>query len=106
MCVSGVADRATHICLNVCAESLQSCLTLCDTVDCSPPGYSVHGILQAGILEWVAIAFSRRSSPPMSVVSPALVGGFFTTEPPLLDMSPTGGTVLLSMFPRPGAAPQ
>ena len=36
--------------------------TLCDPMDCSPPGPSVHGILQAGILEWVAVAFSRRSS--------------------------------------------
>ena len=40
----------------------QSCLTLCDSMDCSSPGSSVHGILQAGILEWVAIHFSRRSS--------------------------------------------
>ena len=37
----------------------QSCLTLCDPMDCSPPGSSVHGILQARILEWVAISFSR-----------------------------------------------
>ena len=40
------------------------CLTLCDPVDCSPPGSSVHGILQARILGWVAIFSSRRSSPP------------------------------------------
>ena len=39
-----------------------SCLTLCDPMDCSPPGSSVHGILQARILEWVAIPFSRGSS--------------------------------------------
>ena len=39
------------------AQSLQLCLTLCDPIDCSLPG-SVHGILQARILEWVAIAFS------------------------------------------------
>ena len=38
---------------------VQSCLTLCEPVDCSPPGSSVHGILQARILEWVAISFSR-----------------------------------------------
>ena len=38
---------------------LQSCLTLCDPMDCSLPGSSVHGILQATILEWVAIPFSR-----------------------------------------------
>ena len=40
----------------------QLCLTLCDLMDCSPPGSSVHGILQTGILKWVAIAFARRSS--------------------------------------------
>ena len=44
------------------AQSLQSCLTLCDPIDCSLPGSSVHGILQAGILEWLAIFFSRGSS--------------------------------------------
>ena len=42
----------------------QSCPTLCDPMDCSPPGSSVHGVLQAEILEWVAIPFSRRSSRP------------------------------------------
>ena len=41
------------------ANSLQSCPTLCDPMDHSPPGSSVHGILQARILEWVAISFSR-----------------------------------------------
>ena len=39
-------------------KSLQSCPTLCDPRDCSPPGFSVHGILQARTLEWVAISFS------------------------------------------------
>ena len=46
------------------AKSLQSCLTLCDPMDCSLPGSSVHGILQAIILEWVAISSSRGSSRP------------------------------------------
>ena len=46
------------------SKLLQSCSTLCDTVDCSPPSSSVHGILQARILEWVAISFSRGSSSP------------------------------------------
>ena len=41
------------------AKSLQSCLTLCDPIDGSPPGYSVPGILQARTLEWVAISFSN-----------------------------------------------
>ena len=44
------------------SEVAQSCLTLCDPVDCSSPGSSVHGVLQARKLEWVAISFSRGSS--------------------------------------------
>ena len=47
-----------------CAKSLQLCLTLSDAVDHSPPGSSIHEILQARILEWVAISFSRESSRP------------------------------------------
>ena len=47
-----------------CAKSLQSCLTLCRPIDSSLPGSSVHGILQARILEWVVISFSRASSQP------------------------------------------
>ena len=43
------------------AKSLQSCPTLCDPKDSSPPGTSVPGILQARVLEWVAISFSRSS---------------------------------------------
>ena len=46
------------------SEVAQSCPTLCDPMDCSPPGSSVHGIFQAWILEWVAISFSRGSSWP------------------------------------------
>ena len=42
----------------------QSCLTLCNPVDCSPPASSVHGILQVRILEWVAMSSSRGSSQP------------------------------------------
>ena len=45
-------------------EVAQSCPTLCDPMDCSPAGSSVHGILQARIMEWVAISFSRGSSRP------------------------------------------
>ena len=48
---------AGRVCL--CAESHQSCLTLCDPMDPSPPGSCVHWILQARILEWVAISFSK-----------------------------------------------
>ena len=45
-------------------EGAQSCPTLCDPMDCSPPGSSVHGILQARIVDWVTISFSRGSSQP------------------------------------------
>ena len=62
--------------------SLQSCLTLCDPVYCSPPGSSVHGILQAIMLEWMVMPFSRGSSQPrdrscVSFVS-CIAGKFFT----------------------------
>ena len=64
-----------------CAESLQSCPTLCDPMDCSPLGSSVHGILQAKILEWVAISPPRDlPNPEITLASPALTGRFFTTE--------------------------
>ena len=46
------------------SEVAQSCPTLCDPVDCSLSGFSVHGILQARIPEWVTISFSRGSSRP------------------------------------------
>ena len=47
---------------SVKVKAAKSCPTLCDPMDCSPPGSSVHGFLQARILEWVAISFSRGSS--------------------------------------------
>ncbi|CAN0423004.1 unnamed protein product [Rangifer tarandus platyrhynchus] len=52
------------LCACVCAKSLQSSLTLCDPVDCSPPGSSVHGTLHARIRERVAMPSSRGSSRP------------------------------------------
>ena len=45
-------------------EVAQSCPTLCDSMDCSLPGSSVHGIFQAIVLEWIAISFSKGSSQP------------------------------------------
>ena len=56
-------------------EVAQSCLTLCDPVDCSLPGSSVDGILQARILEWVAISFSRGSSRPRDRTQVSRIGG-------------------------------
>ena len=52
---NGIFHRAAA----AAAKSLQSCPTLCDTIDGSPPGYPVPGILQARTLEWVAISFSN-----------------------------------------------
>ena len=64
------------------AKSLQSCLTLCNAMDWTLPGSSVHGILQTRILEWVAISFSRGSSwssiELWSLMSLALAAGVFT----------------------------
>ena len=69
----------------VCAKSIHSCLTLCDVMYYSLPGSFVHGILQAGILEWVAVPSSRGSSPPRDPTHISCIcciaGGFFTTEP-------------------------
>ena len=51
-----------HVCM--CPQSLQSCLTLCDLMDCSPPGSSVHGDSPARIIECIAISTARGSSQP------------------------------------------
>ena len=65
------------------SEVAQSCPTLCDPVDCSLPGSSVHGIFQARILEWVAISFSRGSSQPRDEPwSSALCADALPSEPP------------------------
>ena len=61
----------------------QSCLTFRDSMDCSLPGSSIHGIFQARILEWVVIPFSRGSSnPEIEPWSPALQAYSLPTEPP------------------------
>ena len=65
----------------------QSCPTLCNTMDCSPPVSSVHGILQARILEWVAtpgdpLRQGNLPDPEIESTSPAFAGRFSTAEPP------------------------
>ena len=66
--------------MHICANSLQPCLTLCDPMDCSPPGSSVHGILQARM--WSGLPFP----PPGDLANPgieptsALTAAFFTTS--------------------------
>ena len=62
------------------AQSLQSCLTLCDPMDYSPPDSSVQGILQAIILEWVAIPSSRGSPQPGDQTSNSSIAGRFFTH--------------------------
>ena len=75
------------------AKSPQLCPTLCDPMNCSPPSSSLHGILQARILEWVAIPFSRGSSwhRDQTQVS-SIAGRFFTVwatrEAPFLLVPP------------------
>ena len=72
------------MCACVSAKSLQSCPALCDSMDCRLLGFSVHGILQARILEYVAMPSSRESFDPgiepVSFIF-CIAGGFFTTEP-------------------------
>ena len=89
----------------------QSCPTLCDPLDYSPPGSSVHGILQASILEWIAMPSSRRSFPPreptrISCVSCAgrqiLCHGVIGKAPGEPGDPPTPLLVVLSLSYAPG----
>ena len=65
------------------SEVAQLCPTLCDPVDCNLQGSTVHGILQARVLEWVAIVFSRGlPNPGIEPGSPALEADALTSEPP------------------------
>ena len=79
-----------HVCMHI-MQSLQSCLTHCDPMDCSSPGSSVHGILQARILEWVAMPFSRGSSQPRGLTHLSwilcIAGRFSPAEPYHEDIS-------------------
>ena len=61
---------------------IQSCPTLCNLIDCNPPGSSVHRIVLARILEWVDISSSRGSSPSRDQTRISCIGRFFTTESP------------------------
>ena len=62
---------------------VQSCPTLCELINCSPPGSSVHGILQARILKWFAFLLQGNlHDPEIEPTTPAFAGGFFTTKPP------------------------
>ena len=70
------------VCVYVCVLRCFSCPTLCDPIDHSLPGSSVHGILQARILEWVAMPSSSEFSWPRDWTHVScMAGGFLTTEP-------------------------
>ena len=76
-------DIISHIVLLIlCAKLLQSCLTPYDPMDCSPPRSSIHGILEARLIKWVAMPFSsdlpNPGIKPVSLMSPALADRFFT----------------------------
>ena len=72
------AVKILHLCANCFSH-----VRLCNPMDCSLPGSSIHGILQAWILKWVAISSSRRSSWPTGWTWVlCIMGGLFTTEPP------------------------
>ena len=79
-CWDGITDSTGHEFEQTLSVLFaQSCPTLCDPVDCSPPGSSVHGTLQARILEWIAIPFSRGSSWPRDQTWVSCIAdGFFT----------------------------
>ena len=82
----------------------QSCPTLRDPMDCSPPGSSVHGILQARTLEWVAIPFSRGSSQPRDWTWVSCIAGRFftiwaTREAPNSNSNPQLLTLKPNCFP-------
>ena len=57
------------------SEVAQSCPTLCNPMDCSLPGFSIHGIFQASVLEWVAISFSRGSCWPRNRTGASCIAG-------------------------------
>ena len=71
----------------MCAKLLQSCPSLCDPMDCSPPGSSVHRILQAGILEWIAMPSFQGHLPDLGMEPVFLVlllwqAGYLPPAPP------------------------
>ena len=68
-----------RLCVRMCVFVAQLCLTLCNPMDWSLPGSSIHGISQARLLELVAIAFSRGSSQPRDWIQDSCIAGRFFT---------------------------
>ena len=80
-----------HVCATTAAKSLQSCLTLCDPIDSSPPGSASPGILQARTLEWVAISFSSAWRWKVTVKSLSHVRLFMTPWTAAYQLPPSMG---------------
>ena len=74
-CFDPIILTLTHTTWKKESEVAQSCLTLCNPMDCSPLGSSIHGIFQATILEWVVIFFSSRSSQPRDQTQVSCIAG-------------------------------
>ena len=71
-------SKFCHVLTEICILymfGVQSCPVLCDPMDCSPPGSSVHGIFQAEILEWISISFSKGSSQPRNQTQVSSIAG-------------------------------
>ena len=104
------------MCVCACActhtKSLQLCLTVCDPMDYSPSGFSVHGILYARILEWMPCPppgdLPDSGITPTSLISPVLAGGFFTTsttwEAPVIPFQLTNYSCFISFGQEPSTA--
>ena len=78
-----LASLPAHVCCAALHSVTQVCPTLCDPLGCSPPGSSVHGVLQARLLKWPCPPPGDLPDPgikPAFLTSPALAGGFFTTS--------------------------
>ena len=71
-----IYTQCIYVNIHICCCLVTSCVWLfCNPVDCSLPGFSIHGIFQARILEWVAISFSRRSSGPRDWTQVSQIAG-------------------------------
>ena len=87
-----------NVCVCVGMLTHQSCPTLCDAMDCSLSGSSIPGILQAGILEWVAISFSNYYKAPHQIPQ---VGGCHFEDPSPLRLSLPGKAIELFFSTSP-----
>ena len=98
-CVFSISPEGPEqkLCLRVCLVT-QSCLTLCNPMNCSPPGSSVCGILQARILEWVAISSSRGSSRSRDQTPVSWIAGRFFAHWAIGDKSQNIKKWMFSLF--------